>query len=64
MLIIIPRKGEPLDRMLKRYKQKVDKVKLVKRIRERVFYKKPSVIRRDAITKAIHREEYKARHKE
>ena len=42
MLIIKLKKGEQIGRALKRYKQKVRNTKLLKTIRERKEYQKPS----------------------
>ena len=59
MLIIEPRKGESVDRMLRRYKKKVDKTRLAKEVRSRLHFTKGSELRRKEILKAIHRERYK-----
>ena len=58
MLIIEPRRGETIDRMLRRYKKKVDKTKLTKRVRNRLHFIKGSTLRRKEILKAVLKERY------
>lgn len=64
MLIIKPNKNsnETIDRMLKRYKKKVDSTKLVRAVKGRRNYTKPSEVRRIEIKKAQLRERYKREH--
>lgn len=52
MLIIPVKEGENIDKALKRYKRKFDRVKIMKQLRERQQYTKPSVKRRDVIQRA------------
>ena len=52
MLIIRVKEGENIDKALKRYKRKFDRVKIIKQLRERQQYTKPSVKRRDVIQRA------------
>ena len=53
-MIIIPVKdGESIDRALKRYK-KYEKTGVVKELRHRQKFTKPSVIKREALQKAIY----------
>lgn len=59
MLIITAKEKENIDRMIKRYKKKVEKVGLIKEVRKRIEYKKPSKRRREEISKAIYRERFK-----
>ncbi|MAQ76790.1 MAG: 30S ribosomal protein S21 [Aquimarina sp.] len=58
MLRIEIRKGENIDRALKRYKKKVRNVKLIKEIRSRKEFTKKSVKMREQLQKA----EYKSRY--
>lgn len=54
-MIIIPVKdGESIDRALKRYKRKYEKTGVVKELRNRQKYTKPSVIKREQMQKAIY----------
>ncbi len=55
-MIIIDRKDdESIDRVLKRYKNKHRKVEVVKELRKRKEFVKPSVMRRKEVLKAIYR---------
>lgn len=52
MLIINVQQGENIDRALKRYKNKVRKVKMVQQLRENQHFTKKSIARREEIGKA------------
>jgi ribosomal protein S21 len=52
MLIIPVKEGENIDRALKRYKRKFDKIGIVRELRDRQQFTKRSVARRDVIQKA------------
>ena len=52
MLIIPIKDGENIDRALKRYKRKFDKTGVVRQLRRRQAFIKPSVTRRAEIQKA------------
>jgi len=52
MLIIPIKDGENIDRALKRYKRKFDKTGVVRQLRSRQAFTKPSVTRRSEIQKA------------
>lgn len=54
MLIVQVKDGITIDRALKILKGKVAKTKMVKQLRDRQVYVKPSVKRRDEIKKAIY----------
>ncbi len=57
-MIIIPVKdGENIERALKRFKRKFEKTGVVKELRDRQAFEKPSVIRRTEIKRAIYIEE-------
>ena len=62
MLIISPRKGENIDRMIRRYKKKVEQTKLTKKVKSKLHFTKGSELRRKEILKAVHRDNYKRRH--
>ena len=52
-MIIIPiKEGENIERSLKKFKRKFEKTGVVKELRERQAFKKPSVARRQEIIKA------------
>jgi small subunit ribosomal protein S21 len=52
MLIIPIKDGENIDRALKRYKRKFDKTGVVRQLRARQAFTKPSITRRAQIQKA------------
>ncbi len=54
MIIIPVKEGESIDRALKKYKRKYEKTGVVKELRERQKYTKPSVINREQKLKAIY----------
>jgi len=54
-MIVIPLKeGENIERALKRFKRKFEKTGVVKELRSRQAFTKPSVERRTEIKKAIY----------
>jgi small subunit ribosomal protein S21 len=56
-IIIHVKDKETIDRALKRFKKKFEKVGLLKNIRKRMFYKKPSIMHREERLKAIYKQE-------
>ena len=46
-IIIRVKDNEAIDRALKRFKKKFEKVGVLKKIRTRMYYKKPSIQRRE-----------------
>lgn len=52
MLIIDVKDGESIDKALKRYKRKHQKVGINKQLRARKHFVKPSILRRHEILKA------------
>ena len=54
MIIIPVKEGESIDKALKKYKRKFEKTGVVKELRERQKYTKPSVIKREEKLKAIY----------
>lgn len=56
MLIIPVKDGEAIDRALKKYKRKYDKTRVVKQLRARQQFIKPSVVLRQAKLKAAHKQ--------
>lgn len=57
MLVISVKEGESIDRALKRYKRKYDRTGVMKQIRGRKQFIKPSVARRKEIIKAAYIQE-------
>lgn len=54
MIIVPVKEGENIERALKKFKRKFEKTGVVKELRGRQAYKKPSEARRDEIKKAIY----------
>ncbi|MGC9330851.1 MAG: 30S ribosomal protein S21 [Bacteroidales bacterium] len=52
MIIVPVKEGENIDRALKRFKRKFEKTGVIKELRERQAYTKPSIQRRQEIIKA------------
>ncbi|AEK22477.1 30S ribosomal protein S21 [Capnocytophaga canimorsus] len=52
MLIIPVKEGENIDKALKRYKRKFDRTGVVRQLRSKQHFTKPSVKRRSEIQKA------------
>jgi small subunit ribosomal protein S21 len=56
-MIIIPiKEGEPIDKALKKFKKKFEKTGVVKELRERQKFTKPSIKRREVIIKAKYKQ--------
>ena len=58
MLIIEVKDGEQLDRALRRYKKKFEKVGILKETRRRMKYSKPSEEKKEVMKKAVSRQRY------
>lgn len=54
MLVISVKEGESIDRALKRYKRKFDRTGVMKEVRARKQFIKPSVERRKEVLKAAY----------
>ncbi|MFP4471051.1 MAG: 30S ribosomal protein S21 [Bacteroidales bacterium] len=59
MIIVPVKEGESIERALKKYKRKFEKTGVVKELRERQKYTKPSVKKREAKLKAIYIQQLK-----
>jgi len=54
-MIVIPiKEGENIERALKKFKRKFEKTGVVKELRERQAFKKPSVKNREICKKAVY----------
>jgi len=53
MIIVPVKEGESIDRALKKLKRKFEKTGVVKELRDRQKFTKPSVRKRDSIQRAI-----------
>ncbi len=56
MIIIDVKDSEGIDRALKRYKRKQREIKILKELRNRRYFTKPSVKRRNEILDAAYRD--------
>lgn len=54
MIIVPVKEGENIDRALKKFKRKFEKTGVVRELRNRQAYVKPSVRRREEVKKAIY----------
>ena len=52
MLIVNVKENESIDRALKRFKKRFEKTRVLKELRTRTHYTKPSIRRRDELIKA------------
>ncbi|MFN7015350.1 MAG: 30S ribosomal protein S21 [Bacteroidia bacterium] len=59
MIIVPVKEGEPVEKALKKFKKKFEKTGIVKELRERQKFTKPSVKRREQIIRAVYREKLK-----
>jgi small subunit ribosomal protein S21 len=57
MIVIPVKEGENVERALKRFKRKFEKTGVVKELRSRQAFTKPSVVRRAEVKKAIYIEQ-------
>lgn len=62
MLIIDTRESDSLDKALKKYKKKYEKSRILKELRARQAFVKPSVRKRNVILKAVMTQEYRKEH--
>ena len=56
MLIIPVKEGDSIERALKKYKKKFEKTGVIKELRARQYFEKPSVSRREEVLKAAYRQ--------
>ncbi len=54
MIIVPVKEGESIDRVLKKFKRKFEKTGVVKELRIRQKFTKPSVIKREQKLKAVY----------
>lgn len=57
MIIVNVKENESIDKALKRFKKKFEKTGVLKELRSRTSYEKPSVSRRNEIIRAVYREQ-------
>lgn len=56
MLIVQVKEGDSIEKALKKFKKKFEKTGVVKQLRERQKFTKPSVKRREEIIKAVYKQ--------
>jgi len=56
MIIIPVKEGENIDRALKKFKRKFEKTGVIKELRARQVFKKPSVKKREAMISAVYKQ--------
>lgn len=56
MLMIKIKDGESIEKAIKRYKRKCEKIRLLKELRKIQFYVKPSIKKREAFLKAYYKQ--------
>lgn len=56
MLIIPVKEGENIERAIKKYKKKFEKTQTMRELRIRKEFTKPSVLRRQEIIRAAHKQ--------
>lgn len=57
MIIVNVKENESIDKALKRFKKKFEKTGILKELRSRTSFEKPSVRRRNQIIRAAYREQ-------
>ena len=60
MIIVKLKDGETIDKALRRYKKRFEKTGILKEVRGRMYYLKPSEERREVVKRAVRRQEHYA----
>jgi small subunit ribosomal protein S21 len=58
MIKVQIKEGENLEKSLKSFKKKFDRIGVVKELRSRKIYNKPSIVRREKKLKAVLRQKF------
>ena len=56
MIVVNVKENESVDKALKRFKKKFERTGVLKELRSRTFYEKPSIKRRNVRLKAAYRQ--------
>jgi small subunit ribosomal protein S21 len=59
MIIVQLKDGESIEKALKKFKKKIEKTGLIKELRSRQKFTKPSVVEREGLIKARYKESLK-----
>jgi len=54
MIVVPVKEGENIEKALKKFKRKFEKTGVVKELRKRQAYEKPSIVKRDKKKRAIY----------
>lgn len=60
MLIVPVKEGENIERAIKKYKKKFDKTGVMRELRDRREFTKPSVARRQEVIRAAYRQKLRS----
>ncbi|HXB12516.1 MAG TPA: 30S ribosomal protein S21 [Bacteroidia bacterium] len=58
MIVVQIKEGENIEKSLKSFKKKFDRIGVVKELRGRKVYSKPSIVRREKKLKAVLRQKF------
>lgn len=58
MIIVEVKEGENLEKALRRYKKKFERLGVLKEVRRRMYFTPPSVEKREVQKKAVRRQQY------
>lgn len=61
MLIIPVKEGENIERAIKKYKKKFDRVGIVRELRNRKEFTKPSITRRQEVIRASYKQKMQSK---
>ena len=61
MIIVNVKEGESIDKALKRFKKKFERTGVLKEIRQRSFYEKPSIKNRNVRIRAAYRQKMQSK---
>ncbi len=64
MIIVNVKENESIDKALKRFKKKFEKTGVLRELRSRTAFEKPSVKRRNEIIRAVYKEKMYGKHTE
>jgi small subunit ribosomal protein S21 len=56
MIVVAVKEGESLEKALKKFKKKFEKTGIVRELRDRQKFTKPSIRRREEILKAVYKQ--------
>ncbi len=56
MLIINVKENESIDKALRRFKKKFERTKMLRKIRAKAYYKKPTIANREARLKSAYKQ--------